>query len=96
MQATRNILPEKKRTIAALLSFYALRPVYVVTIVLISLVALLAVWAILIDALAQLCNAIAQVWTESGAIEKLVILVLAWALLAWALRVYRRMHDAKL
>lgn len=92
----QNILPDKKRTLAALVSFYALPPVCVVTVVLLALVALLGIWVVLIDALAQLCAAIAQVWAEAGAVEHLVILVLAWAIVSQVARLYRRVHDARI
>lgn len=89
-------LPSQKRLIAALVTFYSLKAIAVVTIVLICLIVLLYVLSVLLSALLEVCTQIAQMWNVSDPLEKMLFLTLAWICIAWVACTYRRWHHARI
>jgi hypothetical protein len=73
--------PQNKKLFAALLALFGLKTTAIAAIVGTFLIVALFIFTILLDALYSVCCHIAQVWSESNALERLLIFFLAWLFL---------------
>jgi hypothetical protein len=70
-----------RKMLALLFFFCSLKAATLLLVCGVILAALLYVFLLILDALYQICGAIAQVWAASGAVEKLLILIVLWLFL---------------
>lgn len=80
----------EKKLLQAIFTFLTVKFSIVILSSVALLVVLLYLLSVLLDALFQICGQIAQVYGQSSPIEKLLLFVLIWALIAWVLRCLKR------
>ena|SRR5258708_2647484 len=96
MQANR-IVPtneQEKKLLQALVAFMGLKTSIVIVCSLGVLLALLSLLSILLTALFTVCQQFAQDYAACNPVEKLIFLVIVWAICAWATRLYRSVKHA--
>jgi hypothetical protein len=89
---TKTSIAEKK-LIEAMLAYLALKISVIVLSSLAALVVLLYLLSVLLNALVEVCTEIATTYGQCSPIEKLLVFVLAWALLAWAIHLKRSLRH---
>lgn len=74
--------PSREKLLTALLMLLSLKVTAIAIILGFFFIVVLTIFVIVLDALVELSAHIAQVWSASSSIERLLIFVLAWVLIA--------------
>lgn len=82
------------KLLQALTMFLALKFSTIVLCSLAAIVVVLYFLSVLLTAFFTLCTQIASVYAACNPLEKLLVFFLAWALLAWGIRLYRSIRHA--